>query len=150
MRLPLNVLVFPFRGTPEGSFQYAVFRRADGDKTCWQAVAGGAEVGETPLKAAKRELQEETGLQPRRRWMRLHAHATVPARIFRDWPSWGPSVYVVRELAFGAEVAAAENVRLSNEHLALDWLSYSEARDRLQWDSNRTALWELDTRLTEG
>lgn len=81
--------------------------------------------------------------------MRLDAHATVPARIFHDWPSWGPKVYVVRELAFGAEVAWSETIRLSNEHSAFEWLTYPDARERLQWDSNRTALWELHTRLTE-
>lgn len=150
MRSPVNVLVLPFRKTLNEGFSYAIFRRADGDGSCWQAVAGGVEDGETPLQAAKRELREETGLLPARRWVRLDAHASVPARLFRDWPSWGPDVYVVRELAFGAEVAADEVIRLSGEHTDLDWLSYAEARDRLRWDSNRTALWELHTRLTEG
>jgi dATP pyrophosphohydrolase len=149
MRSPLNVLIFPFRGTQAEGFEYAIFQRADGEGGSWQAVAGGAELGETPLVAAKRELEEETGLQPKRRWVRLDAHATVPARIFKDWPSWGPKVYVVRELAFGAQVADGEIVRLSREHSAFEWLTYDEARERLQWDSNRTALWELHTRLTE-
>lgn len=149
MRSPLNVLVFPYRGAQAGGFEYAIFRRADGDGSRWQAVAGGVEIGETPLGAAKRELEEETGLRPRRRWMRLDAHATVPARVFQDWPSWGPKVYVVRELAFGAQVAQDETIRLSSEHGAAEWLTYPQARHRLQWDSNRTALWELHTRLTE-
>lgn len=150
MRSPLNVLVLPFRGTPAGGFEYAVFRRADGDEACWQAVAGGVEVGETPRAAAERELTEETGLRSARRWIPLDAHATVPARIFRDLPSWGPEVLVVRELTFAAEVAAEEVIRLSNEHDAFEWLGYAQARDRLRWDRNRTALWELHTRLSEG
>lgn len=149
MRSPLNVLVLPFRGTREAGFEYGVFRRAD-DAACWQAVAGGVEVGETPRRAAKRELAEETGLTGARRWIKLDAHATVPARVFRDWPSWGAGVYVVRELAFGVEVGEGETIRLSGEHLAFEWLTYAPARERLQWDSNRTALWELNTRLTEG
>ena len=150
MRSPVNVLVLPFRGTVEEGFSYAVFRRSDGDASCWQAVAGGVEGKEKPLGAAKRELEEETGLARRRRWLRLDAHATVPARLFRDWPSWGPNVYVVRELAFGAEVGPNEVIRLSDEHAELAWLTYPQARERLRWDSNRTALWELHTRLTEG
>lgn len=149
MRSPLNVLVLPFRGTREAGFEYGVFRRAD-DAACWQAVAGGVEAGETPRRAAKRELAEETGLTGARRWIKLDAHATVPARVFRDWPSWGAGVYVVRELAFGVEVGEGETIRLSGEHLAFEWLTYAPARERLQWDSNRTALWELNTRLTEG
>lgn len=147
MRAPVNVLVFPFRAALAGGLEYAVFQRADSGG--WQGVAGGVEAGETPLRAARRELAEETGLRPARRWIRLDAQASVPARIFRDWPRWGLKVYVVRELAFGAEVAPTETVRLSDEHRAVEWLAYSEARDRLTWDSNRTALWELHTRLTE-
>lgn len=150
MRSPVNVLVLPFRGTRKDGFSYAVFRRSDGDAASWQAVAGGVEDGETPLEAAQRELEEETGLSPNRRWVELDAHATVPARLFRDWPSWGPDVYVVRELAFGAEVAMGETIRLSDEHAEVRWLSYSDARELLRWDSNRTALWELHTRLAEG
>ena len=74
----------------------------------------------------------------------------MPAHLFRDWPIWGPNVYVVRELAFGAEVGPNEVIRLSDEHAELAWLTYPQARERLRWDSNRTALWELHTRLTEG
>ncbi|WP_293401720.1 NUDIX pyrophosphatase [Phenylobacterium sp.] len=144
----MNVLVLPFRRMPDG-LEYAVFRRADRTEAHWQAVAGGVEVGETPLQAAQRELAEETGLGPARRWLPLDAHATVPARVFRDWRAWGPEVFVVRELAFGVEAAAGETVRLSGEHLAFEWLSYAQAHERLRWDSNRTALWELHTRLTE-
>ena len=101
-------------------------------------------------EAAQRELEEETGLPPTRRWVELDAHATVPARLFRDWASWGPDVYVVRELAFGAEAAMDEIIRLSDEHADVQWLSYSDARELLRWDSNRTALWELHTRRTDG
>jgi dATP pyrophosphohydrolase len=145
----LNVLILPFRTGQSEGFEYAIFQRRDGDGATWQAVAGGAEMNESPLDAAKRELEEETGLRPERRWVRLDAHATVPARVFRDRETWGASVYVVHELAFGVEVGRSEAVRLSREHLSVDWLSYLDARERLKWDSNRTALWELNTRLTE-
>lgn len=120
MRSPINVLVLPFRATGAGVLEYAIFRRADGDRFCWQPVAGGVEFGELPLRAARRELEEETGLPPKRRWIRLDSHATVPARVFRDWPNWGPNIYVVRELAFAAEVDASEALRLSTEHLAFE------------------------------
>jgi len=37
---------------------------------------------------------------------------------------------------------------LSGEHRDIHWLPYNEAYDRLTWDSNRNALWELNERLT--
>lgn len=148
MRAPLNVLVLPYRLSPSGP-RYAIFRRADGDGAVWQGVAGGAEIGEPPLAAAKRELWEETGLDAARHWIALDAHSCVPARVFRDWAQWGQEIYVVREICFGAEVASGESILLSSEHAAHDWLDYEAAHALLTFDSNRTALWELDVRLAK-
>jgi dATP pyrophosphohydrolase len=36
---------------------------------------------------------------------------------------------------------------VSDEHSDLVWLPYGEAHDRLRYDSNKTALWELSERL---
>jgi dATP pyrophosphohydrolase len=146
-RLPINVLVLPFRETMEGGLEYAVFRRAD-VADVWQAVAGGVESGESPQTAALRELAEETGLTDAA-LVALDAHATVPASFFRAHRAeWGPEVYVVRELAFGARVAAGCEIVLSHEHGEVCWMAYEEAAARLRYDSNRTALWELNARLT--
>jgi hypothetical protein len=45
-----RVLVFPFRRAVDGVV-YALFRREDAGY--WQGVAGGGEVGESPLEAAR-------------------------------------------------------------------------------------------------
>ena len=37
----------------------------------------------------------------------------------------------------------------SHEHDQVEWLDYGEARGKLTWDSNRTALWELGERLAK-
>jgi dATP pyrophosphohydrolase len=146
-RQPINILVLPFRPSAQGGLEYAVFRRADmGD--VWQAVAGGVESGESPQAAALRELAEETGLTDAALVV-LDAHATVPASFFRAYRTeWGPEVYVVRELAFGARVDASQEIVLSDEHAEVCWMVYEAAAARLAFDSNRTALWELNARLT--
>ena len=41
------------------------------------------------------------------------------------------------------------NLQLSNEHNGFEWLTYDEAITRLTWDSNKTALYELNCRLLE-
>lgn len=40
-----------------------------------------------------------------------------------------------------------EMLVMSSEHKEYKWVSYSEAFEMLKYDSNRTALWELKTRL---
>lgn len=59
---------------------------------------------------------------------------------------WGDDVYVIPEYSFGLEVIN-EELTLSKEHSAYKWAGYDEAMDKLKWDSNRTALWELNKRL---
>ncbi|HEY5008419.1 MAG TPA: NUDIX pyrophosphatase [Caulobacteraceae bacterium] len=133
---------------PHGrSIDYAIFRRADDDGGCWQGVAGGAEFDETPRQAAVRELSEETGIDAPGRWIALDSIGSVPASVFGDGHGWGPEVYVVIERAFGVEVSASQAIALSAEHADFAWLPFDEALNRLRFDSNRTALWELNERL---
>jgi dihydroneopterin triphosphate diphosphatase len=146
-RAPLNVLVFPFRRTAAGAIEYAIFRRADDEDDCWQGVAGGAEIGETLEEAARREFFEETGVAAPTRWIALDSIASVPAEVFGDSHGWAPDVYVVIERAFGAELPPTQAITLSAEHTCCSWLSFGEASKLLHWDSNRTALWELNRRL---
>ena len=42
---------------------------------------------------------------------------------------------------------SASPISLSSEHDSFEWLRYEEAFERLTWDSNRVALWELSERL---
>ena len=142
-RAPFQVLVLPFRETA-GVLEYALFRRADtGD---WQGVAGGGEVGESPLRAARRETAEETGLTGE--LVALDARATIPVVAVTGEFTWGPGVLVVWEYAFGVRADAV--VALSAEHSEYRWFSSADAQRVVRWDSNRTALWELDHRLRHG
>ena len=58
---------------------------------------------------------------------------------------WGSSTYVIPKYTFGFE--CQDDVRLSPEHTDCVWLTYDEANQKLKWDSNRTALYELNCRL---
>ena len=148
-RTPVNVLVLPFRRRTGAAVEFAIFRRADDPGELWQGVAGGVEEGETPLEAARRELAEETGLvAPPACWLTLDAQASVPAAIFRNSPAWGPDVFVVQEVAFGVDVGDVHELDLSHEHHEYQWLGLEAASRLVRYDSNRTALWELNERLT--
>ena len=147
MRAPFQVIVFPYRMTPSGSFEYAIFFRLTlryGD--FWQAISGGGEDGETPLQAAVREAHEEGGLSPDTEFIQLDSMATIPAPQAAGM-LWGPEVLVVPEYAFGVDAAGLEIV-LSEEHIEYRWVDYETAQQLLRFDSNKNALWELDYRLT--
>ncbi len=143
MRAPFQILVIPFR-YGEAGLEYAVLMRSDAKY--WQFVAGGGEAGETPLEAARREAQEETGTTGK--LIRLDSIATVPKRCFGAAESWGQDVYVIPEHCFALNVGDSV-MCLSDEHTEVRWVSYEEAQSLLKWDSNRTALWELNERLKE-
>jgi dATP pyrophosphohydrolase len=148
-RLPQQVLVLPFRRGADGAFQYALFRRSDYAEHCWQGIAGGVEFGETKIEAAQREMEEEAGIPSGATLVALDAVASVPACHFAASDDWGPDIYVVTEHCFGVRLEPEDEIVLSSEHVEFCWKGYEEASSMLRWDSNRTALWELNTRLSK-
>ncbi len=141
-RAPFQILVFPFRYTAEG-IRYALFERREG---FWQGIAGGGENDETPEQAARREAFEEGGIAVGSDLVPLDSTASIPVIHFRDHHLWGPDRHVIPEYSFGLRMEEG-HIRLCDEHTACRWLPYQEAYDRLRFDSNRTALWELNRRL---
>jgi dATP pyrophosphohydrolase len=142
-RAPFQVLVFPYRRMGD-KFEFALLQRADDGY--WQGIAGGGEDRETPLQAAIREVQEESGISPVATFVRLDTVSSVPATCFRDSHLWGEKVYVIPEYTFGVDAEGRE-IRLSAEHSAFGWFRFQEAEQKLRYDGNRTALWELHRRL---
>ena len=78
--------------------------------------------------------------------MELETVCSVPVYLFRDGATWGDARYVIPEYSFGVDCTGRQVV-LSDEHTVLQWLPYREARGRLTYDSNRTALWELHQKI---
>ena len=143
MRAPFQVLVIPFRRTAAGT-EYAVLKRSDAD--WWQFVAGGGEDDETPLQAAQRETQEETGIAGNDSFLQLDSTAMVPENCFDAADSWEDDVYVIPEHCFAVDTGDRV-ITISQEHTDFQWVQYDQARQMLKWDRNRTALWELNERL---
>lgn len=142
MRAPYQILAIPYKRTPE--LMFCVFHRADCDQ--YQFVAGGGEDNETPLDAAIREIKEEAGITTKS-VISLASMAYLPANVISEKHRkyWSKDTFVIPEYAFGFECDVAIN--LSVEHIGFEWLNYDEAQSRLTWDSNRTALYELNCRL---
>lgn len=143
MRAPFQILAIPYRIT-DSTPLYCVFHRSDFDQ--WQFIAGGGEDSETPLEAAKREIFEESGIKAKN-IIELKSMCYIPTDIFpkKYLYNWAKDTFVVPEYSFGFE--CEEDITLSHEHIEFVWLKYEEARKKLKWDSNRTALYELNCRL---
>jgi dATP pyrophosphohydrolase len=139
----MQILVLPFRKI-NGDFEFAVFKRADA--SFWQGIAGGAEDDETPIKAAVRESYEEAGIPLNSEFHHLQFKANVPVSEFAASKYWPKDLYVVPEHYFAVECDGIDIV-ISHEHTEFKWTSYDEAINLLKWDSNKTALWELNERL---
>ena len=143
-RAAFQVLVIPFQVDTNGEPRYLLLKRSD--KNVWQGIAGGGEGDEESEQTARREALEEAGIPQDACLMRLDSLASIPAVHFAERHLWGDEIYVIPEFSFGVEVQNKE-VCLSGEHSTCEWLDYETARSRLAWDSNRTALWELHSRL---
>jgi len=145
-RAPFQVSVFPFRhSTPDA--EYLVFQRSD--HLYWQCIAGGGEDAESPLEAAKREAFEEAGIPVTCPYLSLQTTASAAITEFKDANLWDSQLLVIPIRYFGVRIDGLE-IQLSHEHLAYRWLSYVAAQALLKWDSDKTALWELEQRLNRG
>ena len=143
-RARFQVLIIPYRIDANGQPRYLLFKRSD--LNAWQWIAGGGEDDEKPEQTARREAREEAGIPEDARLTRLDSMASIPAIHFAEHHLWGDDIFVIPEFSFGVEVQI-KDVCLSGEHRACEWLEYETAWSRLEWDSNRTALWELHNRL---
>ena len=143
MRAPYQVLIFPYIIT-DNFIQYAIFNRSD--YGYWQGIAGGGEDGETPSESAKREAFEEAGILREFPYIQLDSVSSLPVEDVVGEFLWGEDVYVIKEFSFGVQVPT-KNISLSKEHSNYKWLCFEEAVTLLKWDSNKTALWELNERL---
>ena len=143
MRQPFQILVMPFRRV-DGGFEFAAFRRSDADY--WQGIAGGGEADESPEAAAKREAGEEAGIPLTALFFPLQTTSSVPVHHFEERVSWPTDLLVIPEFSFAVDCTGVQ-LRISHEHIEACWGRYREVYNRLKWDSNRTALWELQERL---
>ena len=144
-RAPFQVLTFPFH-RKDPSIEYAIFRRTDAGY--WQGIAGGGEGEETPLEAARREAEEEAGIPVESHYVVLDTVSKVPVEQVVGTLVWGKDVLAIPEYCFGVEVVSKQ-LTPSREHTEYRWVPYRTATDMLHWDRNKTALAELNSRLSQ-
>lgn len=143
MRKPKQVLVFLYRINKEKKYEYCIFRRKN--MKIWQALSGGVEDNESLFETVKREVNEETSLIVYGIYQ-LSSKSTIPVVNIAGNFAWGDDVYVAMEYSFAVFVKNGDII-LSDEHDDYGWFTYENAYKKLEFDSNRTALWELNKKL---
>ena len=143
MRIPKQVLIIPYR-IIDNKIEYCIFKRKDMD--AWQWIAGGAEdFDEDIIASAKREFFEETSIKDAQ-IQQLEMTCKIPVvNVVKDF-IWGEDVFYSEEYSFAVNITD-EKIQLSNEHTEYKWVDYKEAKSLLRYDSNKSALWELDVKL---
>lgn len=146
-RAKYQVLIIPYI-IKDKSIKYAVFHRSDME--AWQFISGGGEDGETPLQSAKREAFEETGIPTDSKFYLLETCCSISTDCFNAYRKiWGEQCLVIPEHTFAVNISNIE-LKLSDEHTDYEWLDYETAKQRLRYDSNKVALWELDNKIKMG
>ena len=147
-RAKYQVLVLPYKKTG-GKILYCIFKRSDMD--AWQFVAGGGEDEDaSPLISAKREAYEEAHISFDAKYTALETRSSISTEGFKKARLvWGEDCLVIPEYSFAVEIENAD-IKISDEHTSFEWVDYQTAVQRLKYDSNKVALWELDNKINLG
>lgn len=147
-RAKYQVLVIPYH-VENGNIGYCIFHRSD--MNIWQFIAGGGEdEDQIPAVSAAREAFEEAGIGRDCKYIPLDTQNSIPTSCFgKARETWGRDCLVVPEHIF-AVMTDTTDLKLSHEHTEYEWVDYDTAMKRLRYDSNKTALWELDNKIKLG
>jgi len=140
MRAEFQVLVLCYVILDEPRF--LILKRSD--MSIWQFVSGGGEDNETPLEATIRELYEETSIEINDA-VKLDTVCSIPKSIFKEHRDKS-DIYIIPEYSFAVKLES-EKILLSSEHIEYKFCTYEEGMKLLKYDSNRTALYELNERF---
>ena len=136
-RRPVQVLVHAVQHTA-GGWYFLMLHRVPGRGSFWQGVSGGAQWGESLEDAARRELLEETGLQPIELCY-LDFSYTLPMQ--ESWKRWyAPGTREIVEHVYLAIVESQEPVLHSGEHDDWRWCTFEQALALLRFPDNVEAL----------
>lgn len=144
-RQPKQVHIFLFRPSESG-YEYALFQRSD-SKFCWQGICGGVEDNETAEEGAWREIFEEAGISEHLPLYPLESISYLPDNIFSkdERALWGNHIVVIPMYFFAMPFNG--QIKLSEEHTDIKWLSYEDAYDLIYYQDQQIALYELNEKL---
>jgi len=123
-----------------GERYYLLLRRVASHGGFWQSVTGSLEEGETHIKAAIREVREETGIDASENEL-IELGVINTFEIAPQWRArYAPGVVSNEEVCFALEVGRCEVLVDSREHDAYAWERYEKSTELLYWESSKRAF----------
>ncbi len=144
MRAPFQVLIFPYL-IINNQISYCIFKRSD--LQIWQGIAGGGENTENALEAAKRESFEEAGISADHNFLKLESIGYIPTKEISSLVC-NPKLLNVPEYSFGVQLQT-KLIKIQKEHSKYLWLPFLKALNKLNFESNKLAINELNKKLLE-
>jgi len=143
MRLPIKVQCIVFR-KKEGKIEFLLLKTVETRGGYWQSITGGYKESDISLfTAAKRELNEETGIEEKNI---LASYEKIHTFQFK-----GIHKLIHTEFVFGFEVNSEVEVNLANqdhiEHTEYQWCTYEQAIKLLFHDSSKESLKALMAKI---
>ena len=131
----------------KGKIEYLILKH----KSYWNFPKGGVEKGESEVKAARREIKEETGLTD---IVFIPEFAVKRNLLYRGAKNSRKAEYrgrviLRRSILFLAQ-SKGKRVKISEEHFGFAWLDFAEAERRLAiLGNNHKVLVRADKFLRE-
>lgn len=112
--------------------EFLLLKRAENENypNIWQMVSGSIRKNETAVRAAKREIREETGLIPKRFFV-------IPQINSLYLPDKDEILLVP---VFGCLVSNNSEIKISKEHSEYKWVKVEKAKKMLPWPGQRKAV----------
>lgn len=98
----------------------------------WDFAKGHIEKGENERDTVRREVAEETGITD----IIFVERFRESIKYYFRWQGKG----IFKIVVFYLVRTATKEVKLSNEHIGYDWLSYDEAMKRLKFKNSKPVL----------
>lgn len=140
-----GVVVFREDG---GGREYLLLRSAQTRTPMWEFPKGGVEAGESEEEAARRELHEETGLEPGE--YELFAEFRGEERYLFMLGQGGRRTLVTKRVIYYLARSGTARVRISREASEFRWAPYGEARVLLRLAAKQEVLDRAEAWLEDG